>query len=309
LFTPLQEASIVWTHLPARPNQLSHTGKLYVVKGDTDYFRLPQAVMPEVKESASLYQQTSNMEDTEAENAQRVYNTAVAGETAGIALLGLALWEASKLLMPAVTEQQLSRRKFLGQTLKFAIATAATGSILRYPMPNIAASAANEPTKDFLQTVDTIVRPRLLRSAYIDGRTALLLAKAADAQTTLSECSQTTNAVVMGNQHVGMAATYLQDKSARNTAIAAYTAELLDTAKQVYASYFHLSPENIPPQVTQSLLNYVSQVDIVEVTDPGGSSLQPSIAQNIDKQVTLYKSFHSPQVEAAIAHLRPKQAH
>src|SRR5437016_665670 len=37
LFPPLQEASNMWVRLPARPNKLNHTGKLYVVKADTDY--------------------------------------------------------------------------------------------------------------------------------------------------------------------------------------------------------------------------------------------------------------------------------
>src|SRR5713101_8340496 len=94
LFTPLQEAGIIWTHLPARPNKLNHTGQVYVVKGDIDYDRLPQAVLPDVKESVGLYQQTMNMEETEGENANQVHNTAIAGETAGIAALSAALWGA-----------------------------------------------------------------------------------------------------------------------------------------------------------------------------------------------------------------------
>jgi hypothetical protein len=29
LFTPLEEATNIWTRLPARPNKLNHTGKIY----------------------------------------------------------------------------------------------------------------------------------------------------------------------------------------------------------------------------------------------------------------------------------------
>ncbi len=307
LDTPLTEAGIIWTHLPARPNKLNHTGQAYVVRGDTLFWQIPQAVIPDLKDPARFYPQMDAKVQTDAQNAERTYDTAIAGETAGIASLGLVLWGASKLLAPSATSQQLSRRRFLGNTLKLALATAVTGSLLRYPLSNITAGAANEPTKEFLQTIDNIIRPRLTRSTFVDGRTALLLAKAEDAQDQLRGEVEPTNVLVMGSIHADMAPTYVQEKGERKKAIAAYAGELLDTAKLVYASFFHLSPENIPPQVTQSLLNYVSQVDIVQVTDPGGSSFQPSIAQNIDKQVSLYKSFHSPQVEAAIAHLLPKQ--
>jgi len=45
LFTPLQEAGIVWTHLPARANKLNYTGKVYLVKGDNIFEHIPQAVL------------------------------------------------------------------------------------------------------------------------------------------------------------------------------------------------------------------------------------------------------------------------
>lgn len=51
----------------------------------------------------------------------------------------------------------------------------------------------------------------------------------------------------------------------------------------------------------------LSQVDIVKVTDPGGPSFQPNVAQTIDKQFSPYKSFNSPQMEEAIKDLHPKQ--
>ncbi len=237
LFTSLQEAGIIWTHVPARPNKLNHTGQVYVVKGDIDYDRLPQTVLPDVKESVSLYQQTMNIEEIEGENANQVHNTAIAGETAGIAALGAALWGARKLLSPSATNANISRRQFLRKSLAVATSVATAGSLLRLETPNITASVPNEPTKEFLQTVDNIIRPRLARSTYVDGRTALLLAKAEDAQATLSEFSQATNAVVMGSLHADIASTYIQDKSERSKAITAYAQELLEVARQVYGSY------------------------------------------------------------------------
>jgi hypothetical protein len=70
---------------------------------------------------------------------------------------------------------------------------------------------------------------------------------------------------------------------------------------------WHVSPDQAPPQIIHSILDYISQVDIVKVTDPGASSLQPAVTAHIDRYITPYKSFHSPQVENAITHLRPKE--
>ena len=215
------------------------------------------------------------------------------------------IWAANKYASPLFVNKKISRRQFLDKTIKTATGTLVAGSLLRYELPNIAAIVPDEATEQFLETVDSIVRPRLARSVFIDGRTALLLAKAEDAQTTLSDLQQAKNVVVMGSAHTEIVSTYLQRKEERNTAIADYAGELLETAKEVYATYNHVPPGHTPAKVIQTVLNYVSQVDIVKVTDPGGLSFQPNVAHTIDKQVLPYKSFNSPQVEQAIQHLRP----
>ena len=304
LNTPRQEASTVWIDLPARPNKLNHTGKVYVVKGDSYQLQIPEAVLPNAKDLSGFSQQMSTIVQKEAYNDISAEANAILEETAGIASLGLLLWGASKFIRPSIPMQTISRRKFLERAIIATTATTVIGSLARLTTSNIAAEASNEPTEEFLQTVGNIVRPRLVRSTFIDGRTALVLAKAEDAQAISADLLQATNVILMGNRHMEMAPTYLQDREERNTAIVAYAKDLLDTAKQVYISYFHISPKSIPLQVTQFLLNYVSQEDIVEVTDPGGLSFQPNVTQSIDKQVTLYKSFHSPQVEEAIKPLR-----
>jgi hypothetical protein len=239
---------------------------------------------------------------TEATNAGITYQNTIIEESAGIAALGAVLWGASKGLS---TNPTMPRRQFLGNAIGVTAGIMATGSLLRLETPYIA-NVKDEPTKDFLETVANVVRPRIARSLIIDGRTAMLLAKAEDVQAILPELSQAVNVVVMGNQHLDMVPTE-QDKGERNKAIAAYAEELLASAQQVYADYFHILPEHIPPQVINSVLNYVSQVDIVEVTDPGGPTIQPNFPQTVDKQITPYKSFHSPQVEEAIKPLRPQQ--
>jgi hypothetical protein len=306
LYSSLQEAGILWTHLPARPNQLHHSGEVYVVKGD-NYLRIPQTVLPDGIEPINLFKQMDAQNAADLENANNVRLEAIGEETAGIAALGLALWSASKLLSPSAMKQQMTRRRFLSNSIATAAATATAGSILRIPLPNMIADMPSEPTEEFLQTVANIVRPRITRSVFIDGRTALLLAKAEDAQTALvGEIPQMTNVVVMGDAHTDIEPTYLRDKSGRDHAIAAFAQELLSIAKQVYGSYYHVSPDQITPQATQSLLKYVSQVDVVKVTDPDGSSFQPYFPRIADKQITLYKSFNSPQVEEAISQLRPQ---
>jgi hypothetical protein len=301
---PHVEAVDIWSSLPARPNKLSHTGRVYILKGDSKILRLSQAVMPDVVEPASVKQEVVALDDRVGQNAVTTVENSIVEETVGIAGFGLALWGASKLLSSPHT---ISRRQFLSKSVAVAAGAITLGSLSRLEIPTLAADVPNEPTKDFLQTVENIIRPRINSATFIDGRTALLLAKAEDAQASLQEFAQATNVVVMGNAHGFMAPTYIQDKGERNKAIVTYVQELLDVAKQVYGNYYNLSPEQIPPQATNSLLNYVTQVDIVEITDPGAQSFQPSVAQTIDKQIIPYKSFNSPQVEEAIRDLRPKQ--
>jgi hypothetical protein len=306
-FTPHQEATFTWVSLPARPNKLNQAGKVYVVKGDTDFYRLPQAILPNVQEPDSLKQQMDIQQKSDDKNAVQLDQNALAGETIGVGAIGAILWAASKLLSPSSANQQLSRRQFLRKSIATATGIAVAGSMLRFALPEATAVVPNEPTEEFLQTVSNIVRPRIARSTFIDGRTALLLAKAEDAQANLTNAAQVQNVVIMGDEHADMAPTYMQDKKQRNTAIAAYAQELLAAAQQVYGNYYHLSPDQIPPQVTNSLLDYVSQVDIVEVTDPGGSSFQPNFPSIVDQQFTAINRFNSPQVEEAIKDLRPKQ--
>lgn len=303
VFTPLAEAAGIWTHLPARPNQLNHTGKLYVVKADTDYYRLPQAILPNVQESNSLKQQMDADYRGDIASSVNTLQASLLGETALVGSLGAVLWGASKLISQRAANQKISRRQFLNKSLAIGTGIAIGTSVSRAFLGNLAAIAPNEPTAEFLETVDNTIRSRLIRSSFIDGRTGLLLAKAEDAQQAME--SNATNVIVLGEAHADIAATFMQEKGERNTAIAAYAQELLAVAQQVYDNYYHLSPDHIPSSVTHALLNYVSQVDIVEIRDPGGQSYQPNFPSTVDKQITPYKSFHSPQVEEAISQLRP----
>jgi hypothetical protein len=302
LFTPHQEAIYSWIALPARPNKLHQSGKIYVVKGDTDFYRLPQAILPNVKEPDSLKEQMDTQQKSDAKNAVQLDQNALAGETVGIGAIGAILWGASKLMSLSTATQNMSRRQFLRKSIATATGIAVAGSMIRYALPEATAVVPNEPIEEFLQTLSSVIRPRIARSTFIDGRTALLLAKAEDA--VLENPTQATNVVVIGDEHADMAPTYMQDKVQRNTAITAYAQELLGVAQQVYGKYYHLSPNQIPPQVTNSLLDYVTQVDIIEINDPGGSSFQPNFPSTVDQQISVIKSFNSPQVEEAIKILR-----
>jgi hypothetical protein len=293
---PQQEAINTWISLPARPNILNQTNKVYVLKGDNLAYRLPQAILPKVEEPEQLRQQMDAEDQTQSDNASVMIQQSIIEETTSIMTLGAVLWGASKLL-----ERKMSRRKFLGNMIAVGTAGLVAGSILRYPLPDITASLPNEPTKDFLEVVDNFVRPRLTRSKFSDGRTALLLAKAEDAQNTFAHLSGIINTIVMGAGHGEIAPTYLQDKGERDKAIAAYTGELLDVAKEVYGHYYHISSKDMPTQIIQALSNYLSEVDIVEVTDPGGSSFQPNIPQTIENYIVSVNRFNSPQVIKAIA--------
>src|SRR2546429_233052 len=126
-------------------------------------------------------------------------------------------------------EQTKSRRKIFNKSKVAILRGNGAGKIFRYLQPNnLYANISYVTTETFLQTVDAVVRPRLAQPVFLNGRTALLIAKAEDAQAALPNNSEAENVVVMGDGHLDMAATYKQDTGERNKAIVAYAQELLD---------------------------------------------------------------------------------
>src|SRR6266516_1453043 len=107
-FTPLQEATDVWISLPSRPNNLNHTNSVYVLKGDSLYYRLPQAILPTQKEPESIRKQMETLTATQEGAISQTLQSEIYGQATATLALGVVLWGASKLL-----EQKMSRRKFL----------------------------------------------------------------------------------------------------------------------------------------------------------------------------------------------------
>ncbi len=62
----------------------------------------------------------------------------------------------------------------------------------------------------------------------------------------------------------------------------------------------------MPISATNNLLDYISQTDIVTVTDSERSSMKSNFPKAFYETTTPYMSFTSPEVQEAIKDLRPR---
>lgn len=142
---------------------------------------------------------------------------------------------------------------------------------------------------------------------WLDGRTAMLIAKHEDAMDSLRDkkyLPQTAKgAIIMGNAHVFKANLYMHDKTTRDTAILTFARQTIGIADKFIYDHYSFPTEQ-RAELTNLLLDYFSTLEINHVSDPGippGVKLTDYIEENIRPVAT----FKSPQVENAIKSLRP----
>ncbi|HYT42086.1 MAG TPA: hypothetical protein VEP90_07055, partial [Methylomirabilota bacterium] len=330
-----REANI-WYGIPARPNKLNQHGRLVVVIADVlgdevadhafalrHHIKLPRK---------STYQEASYVWRSNQE-AQQVSDSAILTEdataaTASIALglaIGKIMKEGAKYLPKQDASQQpaeeqinpllakkhrMTRRAFMKKALQYTAAGAVATQLLnigRNEVHDLAGHAQDEPTEQLWETIDSYLKPRLLTSTWLDGRSDRLVLATDDARKEPGIPQQAEAIVMVGVNHNAVVQEDLRNPSQRGTAARAYAEELLSMTKQIYAGYYHIPVEEVPDGVTNAFLDYFTTGELVEVIDPEGPSFQPEFGSHLKRYVQNRGTFHSPQLEAAIAHLRPKQ--
>lgn len=311
-----------WVHLPARPLDINPKGEVYSITGDPVgffYWGIEKLNLSHQKDTNdqldqnymlnTLYDKLKNLQDKyeKDETKNFLYNEVKAElyqYLIGVGITGATLLHAA----PSIYHKKISRRKFLGYSagVTVGLGLAATSfptrgfSPIREKAKDIAYSTTDEKTKDLFQTVAGIFKPRFNQRDFLDARTALLISKTQDAIDYMGKPSDTPAAVVMGAEHIYEADTFLNDPKARARIINTFVSRLVPLFDEVVSKFPKLSKKD----ARNALLDYIAQVDIIKIKDPGGPAQNPNLPNLVDQLVTLIDSFQSPQVEAAIAQFR-----
>lgn len=266
-----------WVKLPARPLELTKSGTLYLVGADF---------------SPAL----GSYNHDEGEKELGEYARSLVGENALIA--------ATLLGIMGARQGKFNRRDFLKAAGAGVVLTAIR------PAPLVLAPASqSEEEQTAWQNLSNLLSPKLTSSVWTNGRTALLGAKMQDvAQSGLVPGSdeKTQYAVVMGSGHQDRYGDF-QQKQARDRAINSFAREIVEAGREIYAAANNISVDLVPDDHINSLLDYLAKVDIIEVRDPREYANKDFYKSGlVSACFTEVTSFQSPQVESAIADLRPK---
>lgn len=287
----------IWLSLPGRPNDINHDNPTYVVAGD--FYDYTQALTdfsntanPNV--DALLQELDKEMPGTGLMELFQAY-----GEKTGMGLSGgLA---SMAILAGATKSQPIARREFLKYASEAVLGLALSWALPAWFAPVGAAVMNNEPAKDLLMDITTITGPYLIKSDYLNARTAMLIAKTQDSIDYLGLPTTIPSSVLMGAAHTPEAAVLMTNPVARTEVIAQYTGDLVKTLNTVIRSEY---PALDTVAARKALLDHVSRAQIIQVTDPGGPSPNPQLLTLVDSCVSNVATIQSPQIEQAISHLR-----
>lgn len=304
------ETKATWANLPARPNELNQSGIVYVVKGDSDVIHLPEIIFADDPEKALALSLSIGLEESDdivsGENTayilsrmgeEMIYGSGMFAIT--LAYLKLHAKEKNPERKIHKKTNNFSRRNFL----KGVVLLVGAGLMLKPPLQpyaaDFAARSSTEDDMEFWKRIDQLTYFNLSDQVFTDGRTALLMTKAEALREIHPESEQV---VLMGNNHETMA-DKLRNKTERSKRIQAYAKLLIDIGRQFY---LRERGKELPAELINRILDYLAQTDVVQVTDPGGPSVQPGLKEKIKDFVIPYSSFKCQEILDATQEMRIK---
>lgn len=279
-----------WVKLPLRPDLLNSEGKVNVIGGDIAslLFALDLAnVSYDVIESTEeKYMNTLNSDLVKLQDNADIPLTSGIGYAA--TTIG-AMMEGEK-------KNDTSRRAFLRRTGKGinAVGKAAVGVGIGGIITRFGALYSNRLIKDqkvynpFLSIAEKL-GPKIAGTTWwVNGRTALLIAKSKDA-----DLGKT--AVVMGGAHMFNSLELLHNKDARLEAIRTMRDNMHILIKDLQRDI----PEIKDLDLVERFDNYLPRYDVLTFVDPGDKPVKP---QDLEKEgyITRVGSFVSKEVQEAI---------
>jgi|GEM_PF-5493217 len=301
-----------WLSIPDRPNQLNKEGKIYVVHGDISYTDLAGIFWTMGSNYQDLQNDIQRMQKLEEKERTETNNYFSKMDTQTHLFESFLGGVVAGLVVATLNVRKLSRRNFLKTaTAASAAVLAGVGPQVAFPrpsdLPHHASLSKNEQAKELMQRVITALRPRFTEELWLNGRTAIVMAKEEDAIDALGLPKDTPGAVVMGDGHSPQANVLLEDKVERAKTIDEFAKYLFDLSDTIYAEifgkgtdmyYYYRNPG------LNYLLTLLGKVQISKVTDPGGSDNNPNLKNDVNDYVEVVKTFQSPQIEKIIGHLR-----
>lgn len=196
---------------------------------------------------------------------------------------------------PVLTHQQMSRRQFLGMAGAGVAMGVSLSAMLSASMPfgfarDIAAKV-NDKTDDI--TPDRLLDPDGIYP-YIDGRTALLIAKTRDAieQRGFGDSAS----IVMGATHLAKADDFMSNPGLRDEHIREH-AKLVTGKAEDDRSFF--DGHSRPRERAEWILGEERLVQIFRVTEPDDEAFKTDAKAELSRIIELVDSFHSPSVVSA----------
>lgn len=293
----LWSKALNWPWLPGSPKEMSGRESMYVVGGD-------------MLHQDFLYNEEGNKIGW-GRVAEYTAKTLVVEGIGGHILLptGLILL-ASRISgkSPDNTVENPARRAFLKKT-GIGLGALSVATFLGKLAP--AAESYATTSENLAQKVNQIIRP-MTKSTWLDGRTALVIAKTSDAMNELGLPKDAQGSVVMGFPHAYEAGSLLTDKKIRAEAIRKYAQEYCDDIYPAIGDetwdYVKegLQDKSSEKEKRALLMDYVLldflSTKIYEVKEPDSyhTDTPDATAQNLIREVNW---FMSPEVMEAIAPL------
>lgn len=324
--TPTAETTdkkTIWLYSPGRPRKINPLG-FYTVSGDTASYT--DIAKEAVTRTENTFDSTVNVNMAKLEDEDYVMSAyeqsyykqlkrSVAKIIGAEIIVSVILIKGSHGLLespPQELSQSMGRRSFLKLLAGGASASVTAGMLdtikfgIKLKPLNLAYSST-ELQKETWQKLISYVDD-MPPDVWIDGRTAMLIAKHEDAMNHLRENKYLTEtskgAIVMGEGHAFKAELFMHDKTSREAAIQAYAKHIYGIADRYIYDHYGFPAEQ-RAELTNNVLDYFSTVEINHVSDPG---IPPgvSLPDYIDTKIQPVATFKSPQVENAIKSLRPK---
>ena len=279
-----------WEWLPASPHDMSGRDSMYLIGGDLLHWQY--------------------MDDPEFYELgwSKVADYVKKGSAEGISNLIVASVSIAAL---RYYQEKFSRRRFLKGGLA-ALGAAAAGLFLGKSAPVIQSYSPSSSTEGLSQVVTDLTKPWFSESKWLDGRTALIIAKTLEAMEILDLPTGTQASVVLGYPHLYEAGRLLTNKEFRKKTIREFAQEFFEETKDLttgdradWEKDEELMEElirdygGIDGWVKFSIFTSFASSTISQITQPQSLTVKnpASTVAGLFKEI---KIFESPEVKEAL---------
>lgn len=279
-----------WFWLPGSPKQMSDRKAMYIVNGDLLHSNLAppgdkdNPMLPRLKQLGY-----STLGDYIEKAAQE-------------ATLTLAVGFLSMLTSIRI-EKQMTRRSFLRSaalTIPKTVAAITVGSSIGRFSPVFQSYSTNPDFEKAFQAVTSIIQPKFSESTWLNGRTALVIAKTKEAMEVLKIPEGAHASVVMGYPHAYEAEVLMTDKTSRMEAIKAYAKEMVISIMPILEELDWVENDDDRRYVTDLTTTFFIQCDISLVKEPDKQQVRDPVVFT-NKLLKKVVRFQSKEVAQAVS--------